>query len=83
MALSGDGRHLLVGAPRTDCAKGDRCGVAYLFERDRNWELSRTIRPAVSAADANFGHHLAIGRDGREFAVQGASIHVFTPGAGR
>ena len=78
VALSGNGRLLLVGAPRTDCAQGDRCGVAYLFERDRNWALARTIRPATNTGDANFGHHLAISRDGRHLAVQGAIIHVFT-----
>jgi FG-GAP repeat len=80
VALSGDGRLLLVGAPRTDCAEGDRCGVAYLFDRDRSWGLARTIRPSTNASDANFGHHLAISRDGRHLAVQGASIHVFTLG---
>ena len=29
VALSADGRRLLTGAPRTDCAEGVRCGVAY------------------------------------------------------
>ena len=77
VALSGDGRRLLVGAPRTNCPEGDRCGVAYLFERDGDWALARTIRPATNAADANFGHHLAISSDGRHLAVQGAIIHVF------
>ncbi len=78
VALSGNGRRLLVGAPRTDCAQGDRCGVAYLFERGQSWALARTIRPATNAGDANFGHHLAISPDGRHLAVQGAIIHVFT-----
>ena len=78
VALSGDARRLLVGAPRTDCAEGDRCGVAYLFDRGPSWGLSRTIRPATNAGDANFGHHLAISGDGRALAVQGAIIHVFT-----
>ena len=82
VALSGDGRRLLVGAPRTDCAEGDRCGVAYLFDRGKSWGLERTIKPATNVGDANFGHHLAISRDGRYLAVQGAIIHVFTlPGA--
>ena len=80
VALSQDGRRLLVGAPRTDCDQGDRCGVAYLFERDRDWGLARTLRPAASQADANFGHHIAVGRDGGELAAQGAAIHVFAPG---
>lgn len=78
VALSGDGRLLLVGAPRTNCAEGDRCGVAYLFDRDRSWGLARTIRPATNNGDANFGHHLAISGDGLHLAVQGAVIHVFT-----
>jgi hypothetical protein len=82
VALSGDGRHLLVGAPRTNCAQGDRCGVAYLFERDQGWGLGRTVRPATNAGDANFGHHIAISQDGRELAAQGALIHVFTQGVG-
>jgi hypothetical protein len=80
VALSGDGRLLLVGAPRTNCAEGDRCGVAYLFDRDRSWGLARTIRPATNTPDANFGHHVAISRDGRHLAVQGAVIHVFELG---
>jgi hypothetical protein len=80
LALSGDGRRLLVGAPRTDCARGDRCGVAYLYECNPSWALARTIRPSTSAGDANFGHHLAISRDGRHLAVQGAIIHVFALG---
>jgi WD40 repeat protein len=79
VALSGDGGRLLVGAPRTNCPEGDRCGVAYLFDRDRGWALARTVRPATNAGDANFGHHLAISRDGRHLAVQGAIIHVFGP----
>jgi hypothetical protein len=78
VAISGDGRWLLVGAPRTDCEAGDRCGVAYLYDRSRGWGLVRTIRPATHTADANFGHHLAISPDGRQFAIQGAVIHVFT-----
>ncbi|MGD9507742.1 MAG: hypothetical protein AB7I59_06050 [Geminicoccaceae bacterium] len=77
VALSGDGRWLLVGAPRTDCDAGDRCGIAYLYDRSRGWELARTVRPATSTADANFGHRLAISPDGRAFAVQGALIHLF------
>ena len=82
VALSQDGRRLLVGAPRTDCDVGDRCGIAYLYERDRDWGLARTIQPAVAAADANFGHHIAINRDGSEIAAQGAAIHVFAAGGG-
>ena len=82
VALSADGRWLLVGAPRTDCDAGDRCGIAYLYDRSRGWELARTVRPANPTADANFGHRLAISPDGRYLAVQGAAIHVFTITAG-
>ena len=32
----------------------------------RSWALARTIRPATNAADANFGHRLAISPDGRD-----------------
>jgi hypothetical protein len=77
VALSRDGRRLLVGAPRTDCPEGPRCGLVYLFERDRFWRLARTIRSATSTADANFGHHLALSADGRHAAAQGAVLHVF------
>ena len=80
VALSTEGRWLLVGAPRTDCEAGDRCGLAYLYDRSRSWALARTIRPATNTADANFGHRLAINPDGRHLAVQGAVIHVFTTG---
>jgi hypothetical protein len=82
VALSGDARLLLVGAPRADCAEGDRCGVAYLFGRDRAWNLARTIRPQTNAEDANFGHHLALSRDGRHLAIQGAVIHIFSVNRG-
>jgi FG-GAP repeat len=78
VTLSGDGRRLLVGAPRSACAEGERCGTAYLFERDRLWRLARTIRPATETADANFGHHVALSADGRHAAVQGKVLHVFT-----
>ena len=80
VALSRDGRRLLIGAPRTDCAEGPRCGLVYLFERDRFWRLARTIRPATSLPEANFGHHLALSADGRHAAVQGAGLHMFTLG---
>jgi hypothetical protein len=78
VALSRDGRRLLVGAPRTACDEGERCGAAYLFERDRLWRLARALRPATEAVDANFGHHLAISGDGGEAVVQGRALHVFT-----
>jgi hypothetical protein len=78
VALPRNGRRLLVGAPRTACDEGERCGAAYLFERDRFWRLARPLRPATEAAGANFGHHLVIGGDGRHAAVQGRALHVFT-----
>jgi hypothetical protein len=82
VALSRDGRRLLVGAPRTACDEGERCGAVYLFERDRLWRLARTLRPATGAADANFGHHLAISADGDRAAAQGRALHVFTLDSG-
>jgi hypothetical protein len=78
VALSRDGRMLLVGAPRTACDAGERCGIAYLFEEDGYWRLARTIRPSVSQADADFGHHIALDPDGRHLAVQGTALHVFS-----
>lgn len=79
VALSAEGDRLAVGAPRSRCAEGERCGVAYLYERDgRFWGLPRAIRPATNRADANFGHHLALGPDGGHLAAQGAVLHVFT-----
>ena len=78
VALSGDGRLLLVGAPRTACAEGDVCGAAFLYGLGGEWSLARVIRPETNAADANFGHHLALSGDGTHAAVQGSVIHVFT-----
>jgi hypothetical protein len=75
--LAADGRTLVVGAPRSACAAGDRCGAAYLYAFDRGWTLTHTVKPAVSQADANFGHRLAVTQDGRRVAVQGAALHVF------
>lgn len=76
VALSADGGRLLVGAPRTACAAGERCGIAYLFERDRYWQPTRTIRADHPRQDANFGHHLALSPEGTRAAVQGAVLHV-------
>lgn len=76
VALSADGGRLLVGAPRTACTAGERCGIAYLFERDRYWQPTRTIRPDKPTPDANFSHHLALSPDGKRAALQGAAVHV-------
>lgn len=76
VALSADGGRLLVGAPRTACAEGERCGIAYLYERTPYWRVARTLRASRPAPDANFGHHLALSPDGRTAAIQGAELHV-------
>lgn len=80
VALSADGRRLLVGAPRTACAAGDRCGRAYLFERDLYWELAQRLHAAEPTADANFSHHLALSADGRVAAIQGNGLQVVSLG---
>lgn len=77
VALAADGRSLVVGAPRSPCAAGDRCGAAYLYGLDREWTLTRVVRPAVNRADANFGHRLGVSQHSRRIAVQGAALHVF------
>lgn len=76
VALSADGGRLLVGAPRTACTAGERCGIAYLFERDRYWQMTRTIRPDQPIPDANFSHHLSLSPEGTRAALQGAAVHV-------
>ena len=65
------------GAPRSDCAAGARCGVAYVYELRRVLAPLPTLRPATNAEDAKRGHHLALSADGHHAAVQGAVIHVF------
>lgn len=77
VALATDGRTLVVGAPRSACAAGDRCGAAYLYGLEGGWTLTRVVTPTVRRADANFAHRLAVGRDGRHIAAQGAVLHVF------
>jgi hypothetical protein len=79
VAISADGARLAVGAPRSTCAEGERCGVVYIYDRDRTfWDLARTLRPATNRVDANFGHHLALSPDGSHLAAQGVVLHVFT-----
>lgn len=76
LALSADGRTLLVGAPRASCAKGERCGRAYLYRRQEAWTYAGAIEPAMPVAEANFARRLAIDRSGRHAAVQGAALRV-------
>lgn len=78
VALAADGRTLLVGAPRSPCGAGSRCGAAYLYARGEGWGYRGAIRPAVERARADFGHRVALGADGQHLAVQGAVLHLFT-----
>jgi hypothetical protein len=77
VAVSADGGTLLVGAPRTGCAEGARCGVAYLYRLGDAAALLGPVRPAASRAGADFSHRLALSADGERLAVQGAVLHVF------
>lgn len=77
VALDGLGRTLLVGAPRTDCEAGARCGIAFRYVRDGDfWQLAGPLRPAKERAEADFGHEAALDASGRLAAVEGEGVHL-------
>jgi hypothetical protein len=79
VALDGNGRTLLVGAPRTGCSPNvaPRCGSAYRYLRGgRVWRLAGTVAPVEARADANFGHEVALDAAGKVTAIEGHGVTV-------
>lgn len=77
VALDGEGSTLLVGAPRTDCDAGRRCGIAYRYEREGDtWSRAEAVYPAEEEADADFGHRAALDASGGLAAVEGRAVHL-------
>lgn len=78
LALSADGRMLLVGAPRTRCATGPRCGAAYLYRRHSGWQLHSVIGAADDQPGVDFAHQVALSPDGRHLAIQGRTVELLS-----
>ena len=85
VALSGDGRWLLVGAPRSNCENGPpRCGMAFRYLVNRSGKSVTTGAPTPVEPDqpvplSDFGWRIAPDRLGRLVAIQGRLAHVFGP----
>ncbi|MCX8102134.1 MAG: hypothetical protein RMK81_09175 [Geminicoccaceae bacterium] len=85
LALSGTGRLLVVGAPRSACPQdqtGARCGAVRLFElRASATGLSAAeagaLEPVVWLPLADFGWRVAADASGRLVAVQGKLAHLY------
>jgi len=85
VALSGTGRLLVVGAPRSACPgdrTGSRCGAVRLFElRPAGAGLSVgepiALEPVVWLPLADFGWRVATDAAGRLVAVQGKLAHLY------
>lgn len=85
LALSGTGRLLIVGAPRSACPRdqsGSRCGAVRLFElRPQPTGLAvaeaGALEPVVWLPLADFGWRLAADAAGRLVAVQGKLAHLY------
>jgi hypothetical protein len=85
VALSGTGRLLVVGAPRSSCPQdqtGSRCGAVRLFElRPAGAGLSvgepTALEPVVWLPLADFGWRVATDAAGRLVAVQGKLAHLY------
>jgi hypothetical protein len=85
VALSGTGRLLVVGAPRSACPgdrTGSRCGAVRLFElRPAGAALSVgepiALEPVVWLPLADFGWRVATDAAGRLVAVQGKLAHLY------
>ncbi len=75
VALSGDGRTLVVGAAQAG-TKGTRSGAVHVFRLRDEWQRDHTIRTTgeeTTAFDA-FGYSVAVNHDGTLIAV-GAPLH--------
>jgi len=79
VAISGDGRTALVGAPKAPCAAGSVCGKADVFARqgDGTWVLTATLVSPAPAYQEDFASSVALSQDGA-IALVGASGHSCT-----
>jgi hypothetical protein len=94
VGLSGNGRTLVVGAPKED-ANGSQSGAAYLFIYDYNtqtWKQRAKLAPFDGGAGDLFGSSVAISTDGSTVIVgapndddnglESGSAYVFERGSG-
>jgi hypothetical protein len=76
VALSGDGRTLIAGAPFVDIDGAENRGAAYVFrENGGDWTQTATLLADNSAAYDEFGWAVAIARGDRYVAI-GATGHT-------
>jgi FG-GAP repeat len=65
VALSGNGRLALVGAPKQDCADGTSCGAAYVFTRSGDeWQLQQKLTASDAMREDEFGQAVALSGNG-------------------
>jgi hypothetical protein len=75
VALAGDGRTAVVGAPYHDAPQNGRMGAVYVFEASpQGSRQSAMLRPNDGHSSDNFGWTVAISRDGNWILV-GATGH--------
>lgn len=89
IALSWDGRTLVVGAPGEDSDSGDNprssaamdSGAAYIFRRDGEmWIQAAYLKASNAGTDYRFGEDVAISTDGRTVVV-GSPNEGIIPGS--
>jgi hypothetical protein len=75
VALAGDGRTAVVGAPYHDAPQNGHMGAVYVFEAGpQGSRQSAMLRPSDGHADDNFGWAVAISRDG-DWILVGSTGH--------
>ncbi|MGB0868815.1 MAG: FG-GAP repeat protein [Flavobacteriales bacterium] len=81
IALSGDGKTLVVGAFNEDGGNGDispNSGSAYIFKYENSiWQQKQKIQASNTGNGDKFGRSVAINGDGKTIAI-GAFSHDFT-----
>ena len=71
LALTPEGRTVLIGASSKDCAKGPDCGAAYVFTRaaDGTWSEQQKLLPSDVDALSAFGTGAALSADGTKALI--------------
>ena len=74
-AISSGGDRVVIGAYSDDATGGANSGAAYVFTRSGStWSEEAKLIPASSQSNAQYGHSVAIDRDGTRIVV-GAPYH--------
>jgi hypothetical protein len=78
-AVSADGNVALLGVAYRDCAAGENCGAAFVFERSGGiWSEGQKLTDPEGSAYDSFGAKVALSGDATvAFVSDGLSVHVF------